>query len=104
MNRWEIFSESEPFAKSNQAQVITKIVVKNERPSPMPDIPIQFIKLIEMCWKQDPKERPDILQVIEILKQVQATILLKQAQNSNQETTRKFKKNIHSFFCFIYPF
>lgn len=47
-----------------------KVAVKKERPPISPTTPQNIQQLIEQCWKQDPKERPDALTVVNSLKSI----------------------------------
>lgn len=81
-----MFSGKEPFEGLSQVQVITKTAVRNERPSPMPNVPKKLQQLIESCWKQSPDQRPDIQKVSDALPEIQLEILLKQSPKPEAAT------------------
>ncbi|CAB1099821.1 unnamed protein product [Ectocarpus sp. CCAP 1310/34] len=58
---FEVATRTEPFKGKRPAQVIGAVLYRNERPqlpqgaSASPDV----VPLMEHCWKEDPKERPE---------------------------------------------
>ncbi|CAM9480272.1 unnamed protein product [Ectocarpus sp. 6 AP-2014] len=58
---FEVATRTEPFKGKRPAQVIGAVLYRNERPklphgaSASPDV----VLLMEQCWKEDPKERPE---------------------------------------------
>lgn len=60
---WEMFTEEVPFAGKESHNIIFMVVIQHTRP-PLPEgIPENLKKLIEMCWAQDPQERPTFEQI-----------------------------------------
>ena len=73
-NRWQMFSNKEPFEKLTPVQLLTRVLINKERPSPMPSVPKILQDLINKCWSQSTEERPDMFSVVESLAQVQIQI------------------------------
>ena len=77
---WEIFSRQIAFEDQNEAQIIFAVAHQGKRP----DISQVKIKdkekdskvktLIEMCWSQDPHDRPEIREILETLKAIRAKV------------------------------
>ena len=53
----------------NASNIYNKIVIKGERPSMKETVSQSFQKLIESCWSQNPDERPDFDEIVELLLQ-----------------------------------
>ena len=70
---WEICSEKTPYNNMSQQQVQFYVSVKKGRPDlkviPI-DTPPKLIKLMKLCWEQDPGKRPNFEFIIEFLKSI----------------------------------
>ena len=51
-------------------QIFFAVVQENQRP-PVPEkgVPAAYLELMQRCWAKDPKQRPDITQILKGLKQ-----------------------------------
>ncbi|KAF0499939.1 kinase-like protein [Gigaspora margarita] len=68
---WEISSGRPPFQSFESGYAITLHVFKGERELPVNDTPPQYEQLYTRCWVEDPEKRPDIVSILENLKQIQ---------------------------------
>ncbi|PKY45942.1 kinase-like protein [Rhizophagus irregularis] len=67
---WELTSCSSPFDSLVKCLIKSEIL-KGTREKPIPNTNIEFVALYEVCWKQEPDERPDIRQVISELNSIE---------------------------------
>jgi len=94
---WEIFSESIPYANNKQtntpAKLITQVLLKDLRPTPLPSTnscSVAFIELMKKCWSKNPQDRPSMIDILSILKKEE--IQMKQDQMIKKRRTRPDKK------------
>ncbi|XP_065839604.1 mitogen-activated protein kinase kinase kinase 20-like isoform X2 [Oscarella lobularis] len=64
---WELLTREVPFKGLEGVQVAWLVVAKNERLTVPSSCPPCFSKLMTWCWKKEPKERPDLRQVLDEL-------------------------------------
>ena len=65
---YEMITNEPPFPKDlNCIQIVYQVLKKNYRPTLDKPIPSSYKKLIESCWKSDPKERPSFDEIISLL-------------------------------------
>lgn len=55
---WEMLTEEVPFAGKESHNIILMVVIQHLRPPIPENIPTNLKKLIELCWSQDPQDRP----------------------------------------------
>ncbi|RIA96280.1 kinase-like domain-containing protein [Glomus cerebriforme] len=70
---WEITSGNPPFSDHSQDDLyalVIKICCENLREDPIMGTPLKYLQLYQRCWDDDPKLRPDIEEVYEILSQL----------------------------------
>ena len=53
--------------ETNNYRVLWQTTMENRRPQKCTKIPKPINDLIERCWHQEPKERPDVEEVIQVL-------------------------------------
>jgi len=71
---WEIMTRGEPFPDVDLFTAAKKIALEHLR-LPIPDrIPHQFKELMELCWKDDPADRPNFAQISELLTELDALV------------------------------
>ena len=58
---WEISSGKPPFFKIPLYNIGLKIV-KGVREKPIKDTPLKYQQLYENCWKEEPNQRPNIIE------------------------------------------
>lgn len=63
---WEICSRTKPWEQIDLFQMVKRVLNK-ERPPLDKAFPMQFLQIIEQGWTHDPKNRPTIKEIIEIL-------------------------------------
>ncbi len=52
-----------PYAEIGAFDIVKHVAIDQNRP-PIPEsVHPEFAQLIEICWKQDPQQRPDFSQV-----------------------------------------
>lgn len=56
-----------PWAGLNQGQIVLSIAQGKREQIPSKTTPKEFSKLIELCWNQDPKNRPSFDEIISII-------------------------------------
>ncbi|RIA96279.1 kinase-like domain-containing protein [Glomus cerebriforme] len=67
---WEITSKHPPFHDYPRETLCFHISFQNLREKPIEGTPMKYIQLYQKCWGDDPKIRPDIEEVHEILIQL----------------------------------
>ncbi|RIA91110.1 kinase-like domain-containing protein, partial [Glomus cerebriforme] len=68
MIMWELTTGCKPFANVEHDHKLIYKIVDGVRPKITEDTPKCFASLMESCWNADPKKRPPITEVCEILK------------------------------------
>ncbi|XP_028548466.1 serine/threonine-protein kinase STY46-like [Dendrobium catenatum] len=64
---WELLTGKLPYEYLTPLQVAVGVVQKGLRPTiPKRTCP-KLAQLLEMCWQQDPAQRPDFSEILEIL-------------------------------------
>eukprot|EP00118_Oscarella_pearsei_P007681 m.38241 g.38241 ORF g.38241 m.38241 type:complete len:754 (+) comp32549_c0_seq1:75-2336(+) len=64
---WELLTQEVPFKGLEGLQIAWLVVAKNERLTVPSSCPTCFSKLMTWCWKTEPKDRPDLRQVLDEL-------------------------------------
>ena len=65
---WEITSGHPPFHEiQDQSLLNLQICIKNRREEPVGGTPLNYVKLYQKCWDNDPNLRPNIGEVYEVL-------------------------------------
>lgn len=63
-----VLSSLAPFAvESLQPEKIIKKIISGSRPTIPSYIPSNYVKLIEKCWQNDPKDRPTIKEIVDFI-------------------------------------
>jgi serine/threonine-protein kinase CTR1 len=63
---WEVLTGRVPWEGLNEFNIITKVSLKHERPSPLPeDVDAKLISLLTAMWHRDPNERPTFKVILE---------------------------------------
>lgn len=65
---WEIYSRKLPFADAAQPHLIINWVLQGDREKIPVDCPKKIALLITQCWMGNPKDRPDIQEIVDYLK------------------------------------
>jgi len=61
---WEVMTTNIPWDGIGVAQIITGVLVKKRRPEIPADGDADLISLMQLCWEQDPLDRPDFDSVL----------------------------------------
>lgn len=64
---WELLCDDLPHKELRPAQIAALVIEKHLRPPIKEGSPKEMVDLIQKCWAQDPKERPKMKKVIELL-------------------------------------
>ncbi|XP_019442512.1 PREDICTED: serine/threonine-protein kinase HT1-like [Lupinus angustifolius] len=70
---WELIHNKVPFEGMSNLQAAYAAAFKNTRPS-AEDIPEDLALIVTSCWKEDPKERPNFTEIIQMLLRYLCTI------------------------------
>ena len=64
---WELLTRQVPFSSiPNDAYIIFAIVNKKKRPLIPSDCPQNLSQLIELCWRENPDERPEMKTIVKL--------------------------------------
>ncbi|KAG7026803.1 Serine/threonine-protein kinase HT1 [Cucurbita argyrosperma subsp. argyrosperma] len=74
---WELMTNKTPFKGRNNIMV-AYAAAKNIRPS-LEGIPEDIARLLQSCWAEDPKSRPEFTQVIDSLRNILQTFCLQES-------------------------
>lgn len=78
---WEIYTTKEPFSHhDNWDDFFDAIVKKGERPAIPDDCPVSLKRLMEACWQQNRKLRPNFPEIIFRLDEVLVDIEIKETK------------------------
>jgi len=64
---WQICSLTTPYAGYSQKMHAEKVVREGQRPHPDETWPLSWVELMQNCWSNDPKSRPNMESVINSL-------------------------------------
>jgi serine/threonine protein kinase len=67
---WEISTGQQPFGNLNHDYDLAMNIINGIRPKIGIEIPLEYKKLMEQCWDADPEERPDIVSVLNKIKEI----------------------------------
>ncbi|RIB21759.1 kinase-like domain-containing protein [Gigaspora rosea] len=86
---WELTTGRVPFQDANVQQIFLNIS-DGLRETPNPITPIEFINLYKRCWDSDPKNRPQINEVYDIVSNIKSIIIV----NLSQEFIKLYIKDM----------
>ncbi|GMH32644.1 hypothetical protein BSKO_00478 [Bryopsis sp. KO-2023] len=61
---WELVAGEPPFRTLRHAEVMRTVVVDNARPKFAFGTPVNYVRLVELCWDRDPNIRPSFGDVL----------------------------------------
>ncbi|KAL5557456.1 hypothetical protein UlMin_039692 [Ulmus minor] len=67
---WELLTGQLPYSLLTPLQAAVGVVQKGLRPTIPKNTHPQLAELLERCWQQDPNQRPNFSEIIEILQQI----------------------------------
>ncbi|XP_020620971.1 mitogen-activated protein kinase kinase kinase MLT-like isoform X2 [Orbicella faveolata] len=79
---WEMLTQEVPFKGLLGVQVAWLVVVEGERLTIPSTCPERFAKLMSECWLAEPKERPDFMEILTILKSMNGDASLQRETDS----------------------
>ncbi|KAL4367867.1 hypothetical protein GQ457_05G012020 [Hibiscus cannabinus] len=71
---WELLTGELPYSLLTPLQAAVGVVQKNLRPSIPKNTHPRLGELLERCWQQDPTQRPNFSEIVEILQQIDKEI------------------------------
>ncbi|KAF0449750.1 kinase-like protein [Gigaspora margarita] len=81
---WEISSGRLPFQSFNRYEIIINII-HGERERPIKGTPSKYVELYKNCWDHDSNKRPEIKEVLEILKMMDENLKI-----SSEDSEKSF--------------
>ncbi|CAN0918944.1 Serine/threonine-protein kinase STY17 [Linum grandiflorum] len=67
---WELLTGELPYSYLTPLQAAVGVVQKGLRPTIPKETQPKLAELLDRCWRQDPTERPDFCEIIDILQQI----------------------------------
>ncbi|CAN1122238.1 Serine/threonine-protein kinase STY17 [Linum perenne] len=67
---WELLTGELPYSYLTPLQAAVGVVQKGLRPTIPKETQPKLAELLDRCWRQDPAERPDFCEIIDILQQI----------------------------------
>lgn len=84
---YELNTRQLPYGELEWQQIMMAVALHNARPE-MPDfVPTDFRTIIEMCWAVDPKVRPNMPHVLDMLKVASMELVSTRLLKANEEET-----------------
>ncbi|XP_043810046.1 serine/threonine-protein kinase STY17 isoform X2 [Manihot esculenta] len=80
---WELLTGELPYSYLTPLQAAVGVVQKGLRPTIPKNAHPKLAELLERCWRQDPSQRPNFSEIIDILKQI-----AKEVTNDKEERRR----------------
>ncbi|XP_078447252.1 serine/threonine-protein kinase STY13-like [Wolffia australiana] len=71
---WELIHNKLPFEGMSNLQAAYAAAFKNVRPS-ADDVPVDLARLMTSCWEQDPNQRPNFREIVQMLESFYAALL-----------------------------
>jgi hypothetical protein len=69
MSSRKIYAQNTPFSDKHDVSVILA-VLQGQRPERPPRVSDELWKIIELCWTQEPRDRPDMKKVLDLMRDV----------------------------------
>jgi len=88
---WEMCTREEPYKGMTAAQVVLKVVVKNERPEIPPTIPSLFAQIMQKSWEDNPRKRPTFTKLAEVFLRMSCDVPKHRNPYSKSGKTKKVK-------------
>ncbi|XP_025094561.1 LOW QUALITY PROTEIN: mitogen-activated protein kinase kinase kinase 20-like [Pomacea canaliculata] len=93
---WELLTKEVPFNGIEGIQVAWLVVEKGERLMIPSECPPLFARLMRQCWELEPKKRPSLKQILQVVEQMQDDESLPGLTNSFLEHRNIWKKEIQA--------
>ncbi|RIA91937.1 hypothetical protein C1645_766182 [Glomus cerebriforme] len=88
---WEVSSGQPPFINFNHDYYLALKIINGMRPKIVPGTPLEYEKLMKLCWDADPNERPDIFYLDDKICEINKLYY----QNNDQEPALNIDSNIN---------
>ncbi|CAN1122242.1 Serine/threonine-protein kinase STY17 [Linum perenne] len=72
---WELLTGELPYSYLTPLQAAVGVVQKGLRPTIPKETQPKLAELLDRCWRQDPAERPDFCEIIDILQQIAKEVI-----------------------------
>uniref|UniRef100_U9SNA1 Protein kinase domain-containing protein n=1 Tax=Rhizophagus irregularis (strain DAOM 181602 / DAOM 197198 / MUCL 43194) TaxID=747089 RepID=U9SNA1_RHIID len=97
MIMWEISSGQPPFANYKKDYNLAMNIVNGKRPTIVSETPLKYVELMKQCWDADPKKRPDIKMLSDMINDINRLYYPNVPTSYNKKNIfrkflRKFKK------------
>merc|ERR1719229_729167 len=89
---WEIMFGRAPFEHLDDINTAMNVVMKDERPEFLWDLPPGMKTLISICWDKDPAKRPTFKEVQKSLSRIQKNLNKKMNKIQEKDAKREKKK------------
>ncbi|XP_046846393.1 mitogen-activated protein kinase kinase kinase 20-like [Xenia sp. Carnegie-2017] len=91
---WEMLTREIPFEGMEGVQVALLVVTKQKRLTIPSTCPSPFSKLMQQCWKTDPKERPSFKEILPLIENMDCNESLEEETNSFLRQKDEWRKEI----------
>lgn len=87
---WELLTGQLPYSSLTPLQAAVGVVQKDLRPLIPKNSHPRLAELLERCWQQDPTQRPDFSEIIEILQHIAKEVNGKQDRSKDRSSSSFF--------------
>jgi len=67
---WVLYCQKEPYQQIEHSWEVARFVLEGNREKIPKDCPPEFKELIELCWTQNPSQRPEFKEIVHRLEQM----------------------------------
>ncbi|CAA6656037.1 unnamed protein product [Spirodela intermedia] len=87
---WELLTAKLPYEYLTPLQAAVGVVQKGLRPTIPKNTDPRLTELLERCWRQDPNQRPDFSQILEILQNIAREVGDESEDRRKERSTGRF--------------
>ncbi|KAI9080454.1 hypothetical protein K1719_037568 [Acacia pycnantha] len=87
---WELLTRELPYSYLTPLQAAVGVVQKGLRPTIPKSTHPRLSELLQRCWQQDPKDRPEFSEIIEILQLIAKEVVDEKANNHKDKSPHGF--------------
>jgi serine/threonine protein kinase len=87
---WVLYTQKQPYTNFDHSWDVAQFVIEGNREKIPKDCPPDFRTLIELCWSQDPTERPTFQYIVEHLEKMFETNRATMPNQSNSKRKSTF--------------
>ena len=66
---WELFARGDPYPGLGPMKIAFEVSTMSARPALQQGWPLQWTQLMELCWSENPAQRPDFKELLELFPQ-----------------------------------